>query len=106
MRRSERAALRSEWSKATAELLVPGSRRTPYSALLVSIDRGGKTGPLRSRGGHFFAYCTRGKVRVVLQDGVYELSAGDSMVVDRPPAAWENAGRGRAEVLILDLKRS
>ena len=105
-RRLGRDALRSEWSKATAELLVPTGTKAPYSALLVSLDRGGKTGNLHSRGNHFFAYCIKGKVRVSLDGEPYELTAGDSVIVNQPRATWENAGRTRAELLILGMHRA
>ena len=104
-RRSDRDALRSEWSKATAESLVPTGTTAPYSAFLVSLDRGGKTGNLHSRGAHFFAYCIRGRVRVRLEEEPYELAAGDSVIVNQPRATWENAGTTRAELLILDMHR-
>ena len=103
-RRAERETLRSEWSKATAQSLAPNGRELPYSALLVSIDAGGKTGQLHAPGGHFFAYCLRGRVRVLLHDLPHELAAGDSVAVDQPRAAWENAGRAKAEILIVGLR--
>jgi quercetin dioxygenase-like cupin family protein len=101
MRRGDRETLRSEWSKATAQSLVPAGGNFPYSALLVSIDPGGKTGQLHAPGGHFLAYCLKGKVRVVVDEQAHEFATGDSVVVDRPRAAWENAGRARAEILVV-----
>ena len=103
-RRADRQTLRSEWSKATAQSLVPSGRDLPYSALLVSIDPGGKTGQLHAPGGHFLAYCVKGRVRVVLHERPHEFAAGDSVVVDEPHAAWENAGRARAEILVVGLR--
>ena len=34
----------------------------------------------------------------------YELSAGDSVLVERANACWENRGRGRAEVLVVAVR--
>ena len=103
-RRGNREMLRSEWSKASAESLLPSSKNVPYFALLVSIDPGGKTGKLHGHGGHFLAYCIKGRVRVVLSEQPHEFGVGDSVVVDHPHASWENAGRGRAEILIVGLR--
>jgi transcriptional regulator with XRE-family HTH domain len=102
-RRSDRETFRSAWSKATAQSLASG-RNLPYSSLLVSIRPGGKTGQLHAPGGHFFAFCIKGRVRVALRDVPHELAAGDSIAVDQPRAAWENWGRTTAEILVVAFR--
>lgn len=105
LRRSERESIRSDWSKASAESLVPSGSNESFSAMLLSMDAGGRTGALPSRkGSHEFAYCIRGQVQLKLGDQTFELSRGDSVVVDRTAASWENSGRGRAEVLVISMR--
>lgn len=102
VRRAERESVRSEWSKASAASVLPGSGDDRFSALLLSIDPGGRTGALPTRQGtRGLAYCIRGKVHLTLGDEGYELAAGDSAVIDQIDACWENRGRGRAEVLVV-----
>jgi XRE family transcriptional regulator, regulator of sulfur utilization len=102
IRRAERETVRSEWSRATAESLLPNGGDDRFSALLVSIDPGGRTGVLPSRRGtRELAYCVRGKVHLTLGTQQYVLSRGDSVVIDRTGASWENRGRAAAEVLVI-----
>lgn len=105
MRRAEREAVRSEWSKASAASLLPDGSDERFGALLLSIDPGGKTGawPTR-RGTKEVAYCVRGRVHLTLDDADYELSSGDSALIDSANASWENRGRARAEVLIVSAR--
>lgn len=105
IRRAERASVRSEWSKASAESLVPNGGDDRFSALLLSLDPGGRTGALPSRKGmRELAYCVRGTVRLILGEDRYDLSSGDSVVLDQANASWENLGRGRAEVLVMSVR--
>ncbi len=105
VRRAERESVRSEWSKASAESLLPSGGDDRFSALLLSIDPGGRTGILPTRRGtRELAYCIRGRVRLKLDDESYELAGGDSAVIEQAHASWENDGRGRAEVLVISAR--
>jgi XRE family transcriptional regulator, regulator of sulfur utilization len=102
VRRAERESVRSEWSKASAESLLPNGGDDRFSAMLLSIDPGGRTGSLPTRAGtREFAYCIKGEVHLQLGDEAYELASGDSVVIDQHHASWENRGRGRADVLVV-----
>jgi XRE family transcriptional regulator, regulator of sulfur utilization len=102
VRRGDRGAVRSEWSQASAESLTPTNGDDGFTALLLSIDPGGRTGMLPTRAsGREFAYCIKGKVRLTLGDERHELTAGDSVVIVARDASWENRGRGSAEVLVV-----
>lgn len=105
VRRAERDSLRSEWSKASAESLLPNGGDHRFSALLVTLDPRGRTGAWpRRKGTADFAYCIRGHVLLRLGQDSYELSAGDSAVIDQADASWENRGRGRAEVIVFSAR--
>ncbi|WP_437284658.1 cupin domain-containing protein [Sorangium sp. So ce406] len=105
VRRGTREALRSEWSKATAESLTPASADHRLLATMLTIDPGGRTGTLRQRAGvRAFAYCIRGTVELVFGERREEalLEAGDSVLLDDPRlTAWENCGESTAEVLVV-----
>jgi XRE family transcriptional regulator, regulator of sulfur utilization len=105
VRRADRESVRSEWSKSSAESLLPNGGDDRFSALLLSIDPGGRTGALPTRRGtRELAYCVRGKVQLTLGQERYELASGDSVLIDQSHASWENRGRGRAEVLVISAR--
>lgn len=105
VRKADRESVRSEWSKASAESLLPDGGDDHFTALLISLDPGGRTGTLPSRRGtRELAYCIRGTVQLTLGDERYELASGDSVVIDRTHASWENRGRGRAEILVISAR--
>ena len=84
---------------------MPNNRHDRLSALLLSLDPGGRTGALPTRPGvQEFAYCIRGKVQLTLGNESYELSSGDSAIIDQANASWVNRGRNRAEVLIVSSR--
>lgn len=105
VRRADRQSVRSEWSKASAESLLPDGGDDRFAALLLGIDPGGRTGELPTRRGtRELAYCIRGKVQLTLGGERYDLASGDSVVLDQTHASWENRGRGRAEVLVVSAR--
>lgn len=108
VRKAGREAVRSAWSKATLESLVPASGDEKLQALLLRLEKGGKTGALScARGRRLFAYCTSGSVAAVLAEPKEELlvEAGDSVVLDGPRAtAWENRAASPAEVLVVTAR--
>jgi quercetin dioxygenase-like cupin family protein len=107
VRKADRASVRSEWSRASAESLLPNGGDDHFTALLLTIDPGGRTGTLPVRRGvRELAYCIRGKVELTLGKERHQLSAGDSVVIERANASWENRGRGRAEVLVISTRIS
>lgn len=105
VRRAEREAVRSEWSKASAASLLPDGSDERFGALLLSIDPGGRTGAWPTRHGtKEMAYCVRGRVHLRLDEAEYELSSGDSAVIDSANASWENRGGARAEIIIVSAR--
>jgi XRE family transcriptional regulator, regulator of sulfur utilization len=105
LRRRDRESLRSEWSKATAASLVPSGSDDRFSALLLTLDPGGRTGAIsRRRGALEFAYCIRGRVTLILGEERHEMASGDSALLQHPTASWDNTGRTHAEVLVVSAR--
>lgn len=106
LRRSERESLRSEWSRASAESLVPPGTDERLTAMLFTLDPGGRTGSIpRRRGSRDFAYCARGRVALRIDEQRHELGPGDSVLIeDSSTVSWENMGRSRAEVLLVSAR--
>ena len=105
-RRSERESVRSAWSRATAESLLPLQMDQDITSMLITIDAGGRTGTIaRRRGSKEFAYCVRGRVALAMGDGQHILEAGDCVLLTgTQTASWENVGKGRAEVLLVGAR--
>ena len=107
VRKAQREAIRSEWSKASAESLWPHGHDDRFSAMLLTLDPGGRTGSLPGRGGaQGFVYCIRGKVVLTLGEERHELATGDTALLDYSDASWENQGRSRCEVLVVSVRSS
>ncbi len=108
LRRDEREPLRSEWSRAVAESVLPVGGDDVFRATLLTLDPAGKTGQIeRRRGTREFAYCIRGSVILLMRDERYELGEGDSVLLDDMQAtAWENAGEGPAELMLVSARLS
>jgi XRE family transcriptional regulator, regulator of sulfur utilization len=105
VRRTERESVRSEWSKASADSLLPDGGDDRLSVLLLTIDPAGRTGTLPMRRGvREFAHCIKGRVVLTLGTEKHELLAGDSVLVAQANASWENRGRHRAEVLVVSVR--
>lgn len=105
MRASARGALRSEWSKATMESLVSASSDERLQAILIRLDKEGRTGVTHyAIGRRLFAYCTTGEAVAMASDPTEEflLGSGDSLVVDGPRnVAWENRAAGVTELIVV-----
>jgi XRE family transcriptional regulator, regulator of sulfur utilization len=104
VRRADRESLRSEWSKASAESLLPNGGDDRFAALLLTIDPGGRTGIISTRGSRELAYCIRGKVELTMGSERFDLSPGDSALIDRADASWVNRGKRRAEILVVSAR--
>jgi transcriptional regulator with XRE-family HTH domain len=108
LRRSRREAVRSEWSKASLEPLVPAGTDDRLSASLVRVDPGGKTGSVKyGAEERFFAYCVRGTInlRIGTSDEPQKVEAGDSILLEGPPSvSWENRSKKAAELFIVTVR--
>lgn len=107
IRRKRDETLRSEWSKATVQSLLPASARH-MSAIVVSLEPGGRSGKSpHAEGGALLAYCIRGSVKAVVGDASISLAAGDSVFFEvEHPSSWSNAGTHDAEFLLVAVLTS
>ena len=106
LRRDEREPLRSEWSQAAAESILPARVDDVLRATLLTLDQHGKTGTIkRRRGSREFALCIRGRVALLVEGERHVLGEGDSVVLDEmSETAWENEANERAEVLLVSVR--
>lgn len=103
--RRDESVVRSDWSNATLRLLFPSSPQQPVSVLLIGLEPGGQSGKNpHARAGGTFAFCAAGSATLVTSDGATVLEQGDSVYYDATTSTlWKNAGRERAELLIVSL---
>jgi transcriptional regulator with XRE-family HTH domain len=110
VRRAGRDGLRSEWSKAYVESLLPSGSDENMEALLLRLDPSGRTGERRvATRSKLFAYVTLGSAVLILSDPAEELTVepGDSAVIDGPRGqCWENRSEERVEILLVTARLS
>lgn len=108
LRHARRDGVRSEWSKAFIESLLPQGPDERLEAFLLKLDREGKTGT-RNIGAKtvLLAYVTTGPGQLVLSapDEQIEMQSGDSLSLEGPRGiSWENTGTESIEVLLLTFR--
>lgn len=110
LRKSRRAAVRSEWSKASMESLVPAGFDERLGAFLLQLDADGRSGSTHySAGRRVFMYCIKGDATLVFAEGrePLEVEHGDSVMLDGPLTfSWENHTKATAHVLVVIAKVS
>lgn len=108
LRKAQRGGIRSEWSKAYVESLVPVGWDEQFEALLLRIEAGGRTGERRvGAGSKLFAYITSGRARLTLSQPVEELvlEQGDSVAIDGPRGAcWETHDDETSEIVVVTAR--
>jgi transcriptional regulator with XRE-family HTH domain len=105
LRRKGDAALRSEWSRATAQSLLPAGADERASVVLVRLDPGGRTGKgPRPPAGKELVFCVSGRATLMLGSERCELRPGDSVFYDTAQAVvWRNDSSRPAELLSVTL---
>jgi XRE family transcriptional regulator, regulator of sulfur utilization len=110
LRRSRRQAVHSEWSKASAEPLVPAGTDERLAATLLHVDPGGRTGITSYREDErFFAYCVLGVIylRIEPSEEAQRVVSGDSLLLDGPRRlSWENRSKKPAELFAVTVRFS
>ena len=98
--------LRSEWSRATVQSLLPADTDGHVELIRITLERTGRTGKhLRPDASHQLAFCVRGRIAVEVGPTTYELDEGDSILVDAgETVVCRNGGRAVAELLLLTLR--
>jgi len=101
LRRRERESLRSDWSRATVQSLLPSGADARMEARLISLDTKGRTGR-STAAGRELAFCVRGSVALTLGEERFSLGEGDSVLYDASRSShWENPHKRRAEILLV-----
>jgi len=105
VRRQGDAALRSEWSRATAQSLLPTGADERTAVVFVRLEPGGRTGKSpRPPAGKELAFCVRGRPTLVLGAERCALGPRDSVFYDAAQAVvWRNDGPRPAELLLVTL---
>lgn len=109
LRKSRRAAVRSEWSKASMESLVPAGFDERLGAFLLQLDADGRSGSTHyASGRRIFMYCIKGDATLVFAEegrGPLQVEFGDSVMLDGPLTfSWENRTKATAHVLVVIAK--
>lgn len=106
VRRHEQDTLRSEWSKATLQSLMPAGADERMSAFLVHLEPAGRTGRHFLHGpGNILGFCARGQPTLVLQEQKHALEPQDSVFYGADQlGVWENATAEPAEVVLVLLR--
>jgi transcriptional regulator with XRE-family HTH domain len=108
VRRRQQKGVRSQWSRATIQSLLPAAAEERIAAMLVTLEPGGRSGktPLIHVGKEF-AFCVRGKVALTIDGENHSLGPGDSVFYDAARLRqWKNPGKRRAEILLVILRSS
>lgn len=104
-RAGHRARVRSDWSRAFMQSLLPVGVDPRLSAVVISLDPGGHTGqlpvPPKTRQ---LAYCQNGSVVMAWKGATHELGRGDVIVLDGASASWKNVGTEQADLLIVTAR--
>jgi transcriptional regulator with XRE-family HTH domain len=98
--------LRSEWSRATVQSLLPAGTDERVELIRITLERAGRTGKhLRPDASQQLAFCVRGRIAVEVGPTRYELDEGESILFDAgEPVVCRNDGRAMAELLLLTLR--
>lgn len=108
LRKARRDGVRSEWSKAYVESLLPSGSDEHLEALLLKLDREGRTGERRvGVKSKLFAYVTSGPACLLLSEPAEELvvEPGDSVVISGPRGVcWENKESERVEIILVTAR--
>jgi transcriptional regulator with XRE-family HTH domain len=101
IRSSERAMLRSQWSRAEIESVAPTMAGNRLEALFITLRPGGSSGSrLHTNETEILAVVFAGEVRLHLQDTAEVLRRGDAISIPTAtPHRWENTTKKPAQLL-------
>jgi len=93
-----------KWNGVTLQHLLPSGLGQSLTALLLTIEKGGKSGLWASRREMpELAIVLRGRVRLKLGQDTHELEQSDSVCYDiTVPHQWVNLGPGQTEVVLIN----
>jgi quercetin dioxygenase-like cupin family protein len=93
-----------KWNGVTLQHLLPTGMGQSFAALLLTIEKGGKSGLwVAQREMPELAIVLRGRVRLKLGQDLHELEQSDSICYDiTVPHQWVNLGPGPTEVVLIN----
>jgi len=100
----KRRKVLGKWNGVTLQYLLPSSVGQSFAALLLTIDKRGKTARwYAKREVPELAIVLRGRVRFLLGGAVHELEQGDSICYDISIThQWINLDSGQTEVVLIN----
>lgn len=91
-----------EFSHGYAENLGPDDEHALVTPLVINLEPGARSGEPMTHNGKEFVYCLRGQMLYAIDDHIYLLEAGDSLLFDADIShRWQNAGGEQAEALMV-----
>jgi transcriptional regulator with XRE-family HTH domain len=108
IRKSDRSAIVSKWSKARIEALTLPYAPVPIDAILVDLQPSGSSGgKLHSTPSHRFAFVWQGAVILNIGEAEYKLKAGDAITLPADALhRWTNRSRRRVRIVIVWFRYS
>lgn len=100
----KKRTLLGKWNGVTLQHLLPGHLGQSFAALLLTLERNGKSGRwYAKRAVPELAIVLQGRVRFKLGDAVHELEQGDSICYDiSVPHQWTNPVAAQTEVVLIN----
>ena len=100
----KRRSVLGKWNGVTLQHLVPTDMGQSFAALLLTIERNGKSARwFAKREIPELAIVLHGRVQFRLGSAVHDLAQGDSICYDiSVPHQWINAGARRSEVVLVN----
>jgi transcriptional regulator with XRE-family HTH domain len=98
---SERQAVRSKWSRARIEALMPMGAGSDLDAYLIILEEDGTSGSRpHTSNEEILAIVLEGKLIVTLNSRCYQLRTGDAVTIPAgTPHRWQNLGNNSAQVV-------
>jgi XRE family transcriptional regulator, regulator of sulfur utilization len=98
---SERQVVRSKWSRARIEALVPMNAESDMDVYLIILEEGGTSGSRpHTSNEEILAIMFEGALVVTLNDASYQLKKGDTVKIPAgTPHRWQNLGNTSAQII-------
>jgi quercetin dioxygenase-like cupin family protein len=100
----KRRSVLGKWNGVTLQHLLPGNMGQSFAALLLTLDKGGKSGRwYAKREVPELAIVLHGSVQFKLGDAVHKLGQGDSICYDiSVPHQWTNLASAQTEIVLIN----
>jgi quercetin dioxygenase-like cupin family protein len=98
---SERQVVRSKWSRARIEALVPMNGESDLDVYLIILEEGGTSGSRpHTSNEEILAIMFEGELVVTLNETSYQVKKGDTVKIPAgTPHRWQNLGNTSAQII-------